>query len=203
MTIQLYRFVSADRSGRIAWLLHEMKLDFETVELDARNSEHHEEEFLSLSPAGTIPAVVDGDDVLFESGAALHHLAERYGGGKIAPLADDSDRAAYVSWLYFASASLDPLCFAFVNPILSEEFRQSRREYARRRVGRMLDATERRLDERETVLKRGFTTADIQLTAALDYARAGGCLDDRPRLQHYVETMKARPAARRAEAFTE
>ena len=201
MTVKLYRFVPKDRSGRVAWLLHEMEVAFEVVEVNAREGEHLEDEFLSISPGGTIPAVVDGEDVLFESGAALQHLADRYGEGEFAPLAGEPGRATYLSWLYFASASLDALCFAFVNPLLSEEFRASRVEYALRRVPRMLDAVERQFVDRQYLLSRGFTAVDIQLAGALDYADASGCLEGREELKRYLEAMRQRSSARAVEAF--
>lgn len=201
MAIKLYRFIPQDRSCRVAWLLKEMGVEFEPVELDARQREHLEREYQQLSPPGTIPAVVDDEVEVFESGAAVQYLADRYGAGTHCPLPQDPDRPAYLSWLYFASASLDPACFPFVNPVLPEEFRPPHREYARLRVPRMLDAVQQQLGSRQTILERGFTAADIPLTSALDYAEKGGCLEGRKKLQTYLDAMRHRPTARAVDAF--
>lgn len=201
MAVKLYRFFSGDRSGRVAWLLREMGVDFEPVELDGRTGEHLEGDYKAISPAGKIPAVVDGETVLFESGAALQYLADRYGAGEVAPPVDSELRAEYLSWLFFASATFDPVVFEFVRPDMPEELRPARQKRASEETPRLLDAVERQLDGRMTVLESGFTAADIQITGALDYARQGGCLEERSHLRDYLEAMKSRPAARAVEAF--
>lgn len=199
--MKLYRFVPFDRSGRIAWMLRELNRDFEVVELDARNGEHRKEAFCALSPAGKVPLLIDGDVVLFESGAALQYLAETYGEGRFAPPPGGSERAQFLSWMYFASASLDPVCFEFVRPDIPEKLKPARRERARFEVTRQLDALERQLGEKSTILASGFSIVDIQIAGPLHYADVAGCLEQRVRLQRYLEAMRNRPAAREVRAF--
>lgn len=60
-------------------------------------------------PFGQIPCLTDDNDVLvFESGAILNYLqskADKKG------INDDKRSAAVASWIAWANASLDPICF--------------------------------------------------------------------------------------------
>jgi glutathione S-transferase len=58
-------------------------------------------------PFGQIPCLTDDDDVLvFESGAILHYLHD-----KTKDSLTKSRAAAVTSWITWANASLDPICF--------------------------------------------------------------------------------------------
>lgn len=60
-------------------------------------------------PFGQIPCLTDDNDVLvFESGAILNYLqakADKKG------INDDPRSASIASWIAWANASLDPICF--------------------------------------------------------------------------------------------
>lgn len=62
-------------------------------------------------PFGQIPCLTDDDDgvVVFESGAILNYLQSKAGINKI--LHGDARTAAVISWIAWANASLDPICF--------------------------------------------------------------------------------------------
>jgi len=65
--------------------------------------------FLAVNPNGRIPAIVDhvpgGDIRVFESGAVLLYLAEKYGG--LLP-ADSAGRIEAISWTYFQTGGIGP-----------------------------------------------------------------------------------------------
>lgn len=197
----LYGFVPFDRSGRVRWMLHELELPFEFHRLDFHKGESRAPEYLALNPAGKVPTLVDGDVTVFESAAALEYLAARHGAGKVAVPEDAPDRGAYLSWLCFATATLDPTCFELVRPDLDEEEVAPRRARARQELPRMLDAVGRGLGGKETMLARGFTAVDVLLASCLHYADAEDQLEGRPELVSYLERMRARPAAVEAGLF--
>src|SRR5262245_62060575 len=75
--MKLYGFAPT-RTIRALWMLRELDLDFEYVQVDLTKGEHRRPEFLALNPAGKVPVLVDDDLVLSESVAIVLYLAEKY-----------------------------------------------------------------------------------------------------------------------------
>ncbi len=67
------------RSMRSLWLLNEMGIAFELKELPFSMEGLRTPEYLAFSPLGRVPCLVDGDVSVFESGAILLYLAEKFG----------------------------------------------------------------------------------------------------------------------------
>jgi glutathione S-transferase len=65
-----------------------------------------EEEYLRINPAGTVPAMADGELVLFESVAILMYLADRHPAAGLAPAPGTPEHALYDRWLAFILANL-------------------------------------------------------------------------------------------------
>lgn len=62
----------------VQWYLEERKVPYEFVLLNMQ-AEKHRPEFLAINPMGKVPAIVDADFKLWESGAILLYLVEKYG----------------------------------------------------------------------------------------------------------------------------
>src|SRR5262245_55492982 len=98
--------VPLSRSLRVRWLLEELALPYELATrtfAELRRPEH-----LALHPLGKVPVLADGDVVLFESGAILQHLLERYGEGRLEPKPGTRERALDWQWFHYAEASVTP-----------------------------------------------------------------------------------------------
>lgn len=67
------------RASIIHWYLEELGIPYEFVLLDMQAGEHQQPKFLAINPIGKVPAIVDGDFQLWESGAILFYLAQKYG----------------------------------------------------------------------------------------------------------------------------
>jgi glutathione S-transferase len=169
--------------------------------LDFRQDENLRPEYLALNPTGRVPTLVDGNVTVWESGACLQYLAERYGEGKLAPDKNSSERAAYLTWMYFAASSLDPVCFELVRPDLPKEEKTPRMERAREELPRLLQALLTPLKDRMTLLQSGFSTADILVGSCLHYANGDGQMEAFPILTSYLKSLQKRPAAKAAGLF--
>jgi len=77
--------VSGTRSVRSVWLCYELALEFELVSIDFSREYRDSDEWRSISPAGKVPALRDGELTMFESGAMQSYLLERYGEGRLQP----------------------------------------------------------------------------------------------------------------------
>jgi len=108
------------RAAIVRWYLEEKDIPYTWRTLAMKQGEHRQAPFTDLNPFGKVPVLVDetlaGPDgkplVVFESGAILLHLADRYGqefdgpGDRASAL-----RALTAQWVLFANATLSPTLF--------------------------------------------------------------------------------------------
>lgn len=95
------------RASIVQWYLEEKQIPYEFVMLDMQAEEHRQPEYLKINPMGKLPAIVDGDFTLWESGAILLYLAEKH--GEIG--ASLEQRSVVNQWIVFANATLGPGLF--------------------------------------------------------------------------------------------
>jgi glutathione S-transferase len=205
MAIKLYSWPRSSGT-RVAWALEELGLAYDYVEIDGAKGEHRAAPFLALSPQGKVPALVDGEQSFFESGAILLHLGTKYGVDKqLWPPGGGQPRADAVSWTVWSMAELGPSMMQFLYHGMETpmSYKASDRsgaaaEYSLSQFKRGLDAIESRLQAREHLLG-GFTLVDIAASGWLMFGAAFGIeLGAHPRTAGWVERCKARPARKRA-----
>ena len=100
------------------WYMEERGIPYTWQQLDMEAGEHRQEPFTQINPFGKLPALVDKDPALpggrvaiFESGAILLYLAERYGG----ECQTAAERAIAQQWVLFANATLATALFVPAN----------------------------------------------------------------------------------------
>ncbi len=98
------------RAIRPLWLLEELGVPYELVRTDFAGGATRTTEFLKINPNGHVPALVDGDLVLFESMAINLYLAEKYGKGTLWP-GSEHDRAQTVQWSFWAITECEAYLF--------------------------------------------------------------------------------------------
>ncbi len=94
-------------------MLEELGLPYTVLPVDITSGEQHTKAFQAISPNNKIPAIVDHEPVdgrasatLFESGAILLYLAEKY--GKFIPK-DAGLRSECLQWLFWQVGGLGPM----------------------------------------------------------------------------------------------
>ncbi len=202
--LRLYEFPPT-RSIRVRWVLQELGVEFESVTVNPMKGEHQAPEFLAVNPAGKLPALVDGDEVMTESVAIALYLAEKYPAGKLLP-ESVAERGQVYRWLLFAATELEqPLWRMARNTVLyPEDKRQpSDIELARSEFKAMATVLEKHMQGREFVVGDRLSVADLVLGYTLDWAQMVKLLGDFPQLCAYLERLYARDKApmRIAEAF--
>ncbi len=84
-------------------------VDYELEIFTLSERKHKEPDYLAVNPNGRIPAIVDhtdgGDIRVFESGAVLLYLAEKFGGSLPK---DPAARIEAISWTYFQTGGIGP-----------------------------------------------------------------------------------------------
>ena len=189
------------RSLRPLWLLEEMGLNYELVELPFP-PRFLQKEFLGENVLGTVPYFVDGDTNMTESSGICHYLVERHDGGKFGVPVSHPEYGDYLNWLYHSDATL-----TFPQTIV---LRYTRLEPKERRLPQAAEdyrawyiARLRRLDahilQREYLCDNRFTIADIAVGYALYLGELQGFAEDyTEQTQRYLSGLKARAAFKRA-----
>ena len=88
------------RSMRTLWLLHELEIPFRLV-VHPFDKSLRRPEFLSLSPAGRVPALEIDGERMFETGAITEYLCERFSPEAMGRGANSLDRMAWLVWVHF------------------------------------------------------------------------------------------------------
>ncbi|WP_205695662.1 glutathione S-transferase family protein [Conexibacter sp. SYSU D00693] len=183
------------RDTRVRWALEEVGQPYEVrlVSFAAKQERPH----LDRHPFGLIPTYEQGDLVLFETGAIVLHVAERFGG----LLPDDAAaRARAITWMFAALSTVEPPILELVTVKFVEGDRSWAAERAplvHDRIRVRLAQLSHRLGEAEW-LDGAFSAGDLMMVSVLQRARPSGLLDEFPTLAAYVARAEARPAYQRA-----
>jgi GST-like protein len=164
--------------------------------------------FVGINPNSKIPALVDRSGPtpvrVFESGAILMHLAEKF--GAFLP-ASGPARAECLSWLFWQMGSAPFLGGGFGHFFV---YAPVKIEYAINRYSmeakRLFDVLDRRLAESEYLVGDQYTIADMAswpwfggLALGRSYTRADEFLQlrDYKHVQRWARAIDARPAVKR------
>ena len=158
--IRLYTWPTPN-GRKISIALEELGLDYDVVPIDINNGEQFDPEFLAISPNNQIPAIVDGDISLMDSGAILLYLAAKT--GKLAPPTGTTEYFEVLQWLMWQIGNFGPM-LGQAHHFL--KFNRGKSEYAEGRYGneakRLYGVLDRRLDGREYVAG-DLSIADIAI----------------------------------------
>jgi glutathione S-transferase len=205
MALQLYSWPRS-AGTRISWALEELGTPYQYVEVDREKQEHRSPRFLAINPHGKVPALVDGEQTLFESAAILLHLGDRFGTAKrLWPAASDSTRADALCWTVWSTTELGNYMMQYLyhgldTPVSYKPADRSKAcaEYNRSQFTRCLDALEKRLEGRQHMLNE-FSLVDVAAASWLLLGTMLGLqLDSHARIAAWTRSCGDRPACRRA-----
>lgn len=183
------------RDMRVRWALEEVGLPYD-VRLFSFEA-LKQPAYLALNPFGQIPTYAEGGLVLFESGAIVLHIAQRYPG--LLP-EDDDARARTEAWMFAAIGTVDPpimersLCALFER---DQPWHAQRLAMLDTQVRTRLGQLSQHLGDADW-LEGAFSADDLLMVHVLLRLRSSGLLDEYPNLAAYVARGEARPAYQRA-----
>jgi len=100
------------RAFRVLWMAKELEIPYEHVPLDPRSGDTRKADYLKINPNGHVPAVKDGDLVLWESLAINLYLAKKHG-GPLAP-ANLAEEGKALTWSLWALTEAEDHCVTLV-----------------------------------------------------------------------------------------
>lgn len=170
------------RASIVQWYLEELGVPYEFVMLDMQAGAHRQPDYLAINPMGKVPAIEDGDFKLWESGAILLYLAQKY--GKMSQSLED--QAEITQWVIFANATLGPGIFV-----------EASRE---RETPRLLTPLNQIFEKQPFLLGQEFSVADVAVGSMLAYIPMMLKLDlsDYPAVVDYIKRITERSAFQKA-----
>jgi glutathione S-transferase len=97
-------------------LLEELGLPFEKILVDTAQGAHRTEAYKKLNPNGTVPVLVDGDLVLYETAAICLHLCDTHPEAALVPAVGTAERAHFYKWLVWLTNTLQATLITYFYP---------------------------------------------------------------------------------------
>ncbi|KAL6234078.1 hypothetical protein BDW75DRAFT_231462 [Aspergillus navahoensis] len=148
---------------KIPIILEELGLSYKLKQLSIQTGEQKKEWFLKISPNGQIPALTNAKQRVFDSGAILLYLADKYNPeGKVSYRPGTPEYYKQLSWIFWQISSLGlqggaALSFSTFTPVRSdyviEKFLGGYKN--------LLGVLEHRLKESPYLAGEKYTIADI------------------------------------------
>jgi GST-like protein len=186
---------------KVALFLEEAELAYEAVPVDTRKGQQFSAEYLAINPNGKVPAIADGETIVFDSNAILLYLAEKT--GKFLPAA--SRRGEFLSWLMFVATGVGPFSGQAVHfrhfagePV---PYALNRYMFEVRRHYKILDA---RLGDQAYIVGDRYSVVDMAAwgwTRMVPFVLGDDGWNAYPNLKRHHDAIAARPAAARLEAL--
>ena len=200
--IDLYNWHTSN-GRKLFIMLEELGDDYNTHVINIGKDDQFAPEFTAINPNGKIPAMIDQDGpggepfALFESGAMLMYLADKY--GKFLPPVDDvRNRYMTIQWLMFQMGGVGPMfgqAHHFRRAKTQVEYGIERYTKESRRLWGVLDG---HLAGSE-YMHGDYSIADMAIYPwTARYEWQGVALEEFPNVKRWFETIGARPAVAKA-----
>jgi GST-like protein len=202
--IKLY-FNLSPNPMKVVLALEEMGLPYEAHPVDTRKGQQFAPDFLAINPNGKVPAIVDGDAVVFDSNAILLYLAEK--SGQFLPAKTDQGRGELLSWLMFVATGIGPFSGQAVHfrhfapePV---PYANQRYQYEAKRHYKIIDD---RLAKQPYLVGGAYGIVDMALwgwARMIPFIMGEEAWAEFPNVKRLHDEIGARPAAQRANALRE
>ncbi len=155
-------------------------------------------EFLKLNPRGSVPVLVDGDNVIREGAAILMHILDKHK----SPLLPQSgmERTNALQWLCFANATLHPSysrCFFIMRNAKEEQASLLGTSVAM--INKLWGEVEKRLGSNKFLAGDNITMGDILMTVIANWSPGiPGEFKFGPHTKKLFQTVIERPAFKKA-----
>ncbi|MEM8731282.1 MAG: glutathione S-transferase family protein [Pseudomonadota bacterium] len=183
--------------------LHEAEIAYEMVPISFSKKEQKAPDYMTLNPNGRIPTIVDrGNDnfAVFESGAILWYLAEKYDRFLSH---DPKERSETLQWLMFQMGGIGPMMgqamfFQRIAKPNGDDVPYAIKRYVDE-SRRLLEVLDTRLEGRDWLVGDAVSIADIATYPwARSYFWATVNIDGLPHLQTWFDRLDAMPRVQAA-----
>lgn len=191
MTMKIYADPITVNCRKVLAGLELIGAPFERIHVDYFQGEQKNDSYVAINPNASLPAMIDGDFVLWESNAILQYAADKTGNVAVYPR-DPQTRADINRWMFWESASWFPSCYVFlvencVKPLLGSAPDPAVLEAQQAQFHKLAGILDHRLEGRDWLVGNGPTIADIAVASAMHlHGWQKLALDDHPSLRKWM-----------------
>lgn len=192
----LYEMALSPNCKRARIGLGETGAPFEKREVNLMKGEQKTPQYRKIHPLGRVPALDDDGTIVWESGAILLYLADRFPEAQLMPRSIAGRGAAY-QWLTFGETNIHgymgPMGFQLLRRA-PDKRDEAVLERGRKRMPEVLAMLDAQLAGREYIVG-DFSVADAACAPWLEIAPDFGIdLGPHPNVRAWMERMKSRPS---------
>lgn len=167
--LKIYSFPLSGHSHRVILFASLAGIAFETINLDLANGEHKKEPYLSINPAGQVPAIVDGDVAISDSNAILVYLARKY-----APTFLPEDPISEAEIQKYLTLAAGEIAFGPAAARLINVFKADLdRDFAHSTAAKALGKLESALEGKNFLVGNKLSIADVAIYSYVAHAPEG------------------------------
>ena len=198
--LKLYHCPNA-RSMRSLWLLYELNINFELVEMPFDQKYTRSPEYLSVHPLGRVPCLVHNQTTLYESGAICQYLCEIFDKeDKLGRSIGHKEHAEWLQWLHYAeTVAVHGASLVQQNIIIAEELRSPVViKLESRRLEKAIEVLNDHLNGREYLLESGFSAVDTAVGYSIHMGSMFIKISEYKNIVSYYNKLKNREAFRKS-----
>ena len=192
--------IAGSRAIRSLWAIEETGIDYEHVPVGF-GEDSKAAEYLAINPNGRVPALEDGDLILFESMAINLYLAKTY--AKALYPADPAAEALAIQWSVWGISEIEDLQIRIaLQKFFTPEDERDPAVIAEAEAGlaRPFKVLDQHLDGRDWLVGHAFSIADLNLAGVMSLLQLVEVdISGYPNIQRWADACTARPAYARAQ----
>lgn len=147
-------------------VLQALNVDFELLTVDRDNNAQKSKEYLALNPAGRIPTLVHGEQVIFESPAICVYLAESHPEANLIPAIGNPHRSLFFQWIMYLTNTLQAEQMVYFYPqrhTLEASSVEAIRNMQKNRVADIFALLDKELTDKSYLVGDSVTVCDYFL----------------------------------------
>jgi glutathione S-transferase len=181
------------RSASILWLLEELEVPYETKIVGFRRPDGTgAKDPANPHPHGKVPAIEDGEELIFESSAIALFLTDKYPAKKMGPRAGEPGRGEYLSWLAYRPGVMEPALIA-----RRFEIKHVYGAMGWAPADEVEEVLNKHLESRRYFLGDAFSAVDILLGGGLHFMLMVKMVKETPVLKAYTARITDRAGYRK------
>ena len=192
------------RAGRVAWLLEELEMEFEYEILPFTKEGLKSPEHRARHALGRVPVIEDGNISIFESGAIIQYILDKYDNKGLKPSTDSDQYPYYLQWFHYCEGMvMPPMNQIVVQTVLLPPERRD--ENVLNQATKLLSKALKPVDDflmGKDYLIGDFSAADCMLGHSCYMSnKFGSVSDDMKNIKNYVSNIESRDAFQKAIAL--